>query len=224
MKTSHIAIASLGTVCFHAMIVCALFFGNVHIPEPLLHEFIVTNVMLLDEPKPLLNPDIMPLKPEPIADVKPQKSMKKVVTKSEPIKESFKEVATTQASTKEVIQEPTSQAVSTAKTEESSPATNVRQNEDLLFVYLAKVRHKIQNNLHYSSMAKKMGLEGESIVQFLIHTNGIVETSSIKVAKSSGKAILDRNAIEAIIEASPFEQPPKEDLQIVIPVVFKLKS
>ncbi|WP_161492160.1 energy transducer TonB family protein [Sulfurospirillum diekertiae] len=62
------------------------------------------------------------------------------------------------------------------------------------------------------------------MVQFLIHSNGMVDASSIKIAKSSGKAILDRNAIDAVLDAIPFELPPKEELEIAIPVVFKLKS
>jgi len=120
--------------------------------------------------------------------------------------------------------EQTGEVPTSAQTEKKASANASRQSDDRLLLYLSNVRQKIQESLLYPSMAKKMGIEGETIVQFLIHTNGMVDASSIKVAKSSGKAILDRKAIDAVMDATPFEVPPKEALEIAIPVVFKLKS
>lgn len=226
MKTSHLALATLGSISLHVMIAYALFMGSMTISKPALREFVVTNVMLLEEPKPnTLTEEIkqeVPLKPnEPIVEKKLEKKVKKELVKAVvPIKESM----STPSPTSESFAEQTIEMPSSVKAQEKASMSSSRQSDDVLSLYLAKVRHKIQESLHYPSMAKKMGIEGEAVVQFLIHANGMVDASSIKIAKSSGKAVLDRNAIDAVLEAIPFELPPKEDLEIVIPVVFKFKS
>ncbi|WP_041958917.1 energy transducer TonB [Sulfurospirillum arsenophilum] len=226
MKTSHLAFAILGSVSLHVMIAYALFMGNMAIPKPSLREFVVSNVMLLEEPLPnTLKEEIkkeVPVKPEPIVEKKSEKNVKKELVKAAvPIKESM---STSSSTTSESFAEQTIEMPSSVKAQEKVSVASSRQSDDLLSRYLAKVRHKIQESLHYPSMARKMGIEGEAVVQFLIHANGMVDASSIKIAKSSGKAVLDRNAVDAVLEAIPFELPPKEDLEIVIPVVFKLTS
>lgn len=225
MKTSHFALATLGSISLHVIIAYALFMGSMAIPKPALREFVVTNVMLLEEPLPnTLNEEIkqeVPLKPEPIVEKKPEKKVKKEQVKTAvPMKESL----STPSPSSETFAEQSVETPSSVQVQEKASVSSARQSDDLLSRYLAKVRHKIQESLHYPAMAKKMGIEGEAVVRFLIHTNGMVDASSITIAKSSGKAILDRNAIDAVLEAIPFELPPKEDLEIVIPVVFKLKS
>jgi protein TonB len=229
MKTSHFAFATLGSFSLHVMIAYALFMGSMAIPKPALHEFVVTQVSFLEEPKltPLADEvkHEVPLKSEPIVEKKPEKKVQKEFVKATPIQKSIKEPSTTSSpTTNDSLAEQTVEIPSSAQVQEKASVPSSHQSDDLLSSYLAKVRHKIQESLHYPSMAKKMGLEGEAVVQFLIHANGMVDASSIKIAKSSGKAVLDRNAIEAVLEALPFELPPKEDLEIVIPVVFKLKS
>lgn len=225
MKTSHLALATLGSISLHVMIAYALFMGSMVIPKSALREFVVTNVMLLEEPLPnTLNEEIrqeVPLISEPIVEKKPEKKVKKEQVKTAlPMKESL----STPSPSSETFAEQSVETPSSVKAQEKASASSARQSDDLLLRYLAKVRQKIQESLHYPAMAKKMGIEGEAVVRFLIHTNGMVDASSITIAKSSGKAILDRNAIDAVLEAIPFELPPKEDLEIVIPVVFKLKS
>ena len=229
MKTSHFAFATLGSLSLHVLIAYALFMGSMAIPKPALREFVVTQVSFLDEPKPMpltneVKPEV-PLKSEPIVEKKPEKKVQKEFVKANPIQKSIKEPSTTPSpTTSESFTEQTVDIPSSAQVQEKASVPSSHQSDDLLSSYLAKVRHKIQESLHYPSMAKKMGLEGEAVVQFLIHANGMVDASSIKISKSSGKVVLDRNAIEAVLEALPFDLPPKEDLEIVIPVVFKLKS
>lgn len=194
------------------------------IPKPAMREFIVTQVSFLDEPKPMpvveeIKHDITP-PPEPIVAKKPEKKVPKEIVKAVPTPKQI----VTSASSPEPFVEQRVEAVAPAKAQEQAVSAPTRQSDDLLSIYLAKVRQKIQESLRYPSMAKKMGVEGEAVVQFLIHANGTVDASSIKIAKSSGKAVLDRNAIDAVLDATPFELPPKEALEIAIPVVFKLKS
>ncbi len=195
------------------------------IPKPAIRELVVTQVSFLDEPKPTPNTEevkeaIVPPKAEPIVVKKPEKKVSKEIVKTVPTP---KPILTTDASPEPFVEE-TVEVAPTTKAQEQAVSAPARQSDDLLLAYLAKVRQKIQESLRYPSMAKKMGVEGEAVVQFLIHANGTVDASSIKIAKSSGKAILDRNAMDAILDAVPFDLPPKAALEIAIPVVFKLKS
>ncbi|WP_263833605.1 TonB family protein [Sulfurospirillum oryzae] len=225
MKTTHFTFATLGSISLHVMIAYALFMGSMAIPKPALGEFVVTQISFLDEPVPSKAVEVVKQevvsKPEPIVEKKPEKKVQKEVVKAvTPIKEPVR----TPSSIKEPVAEQTIEKSSSSETHEKASVSSSRQSDDLLVLYLAKVRHKIQESLRYPSAAKKMGLEGEAVVQFLIHANGMVDASSIKISKSSGKTVLDRNAIDAVLESLPFELPPKEDLEIVIPVVFKIKS
>ncbi|MBP1681279.1 MAG: TonB-like protein [Proteobacteria bacterium] len=232
MRTSRFYVASLGTLLIHLFIGYTLFMGSVMLPKPSVRELIVTEVSFLEAPKP--TPILETLKEEciqkvePIVEKKPEKKVLKEVVKTTPVQRAIKEpIATTHvvpATTMESVTEERVPTQVTTSSNEKASTTSSHQSDDLLSLYLAKVRHKIQESLRYPSMAKKMGLEGEAVVQFLIHANGMVDTSSIKIAKSSGKAVLDRNAIDAVIEALPFEFPPREEIEIKVPVVFKLTS
>lgn len=231
MRTSRFYVASLGTLFVHLFIGYALFMGSVMLPKPSVRELIVTEVSFLEAPKP--TPVIEAPKEEriqkvePIVEKKPEKKVSKEVAKVIPIQKAVKEPMSMPqmlATTTEPVTEERVSSQTTTSIHAKASTTSSHQNDDLLSLYLAKVRHKIQESLRYPSMAKKMGLEGEAVVQFLIHTNGMVDTASIKIAKSSGKAVLDRNAIDAVIEALPFEFPPREEIEIKVPVVFKLTS
>lgn len=220
MKSLHVTIATTGSLLLHVLVAYALFMGSVVSLKPALQELIVTNVTLLEAPLPIVKPEVtpppLPQKVEPMVEPKPHKSIKKVLAKPEPI-------AIESSMSEPIVETPvTKQEIS--QSQAHSPAPVARQSDDVLLLYLSHVRHKIQESLRYPAMAKKMGLEGEAVVQFLIHSNGMVHASSLKIAKSSGKAILDRHAMDAVMEALPFELPPKEELEIAIPVVFKLKS
>lgn len=229
MRTPRFYVASLGTLSIHLFIGYALFMGSVMLPKPSVRELIITEVSFLEAPKP--TPMFEEPKEERIQNVeprvekKPEKKVLKEVTKIIPVQKSFKEPIPQERATinESTTEERVPTQATTSSTEKVSTFSS-HQSDDLLSLYLAKVRHKIQESLRYPSMAKKMGLEGEAVVQFLIHTNGMVDTSSIKIAKSSGKAVLDRNAIDAVIEALPFEFPPREEIEIKVPVVFKLTS
>lgn len=230
MKASHFFAASFGTLFLHVTIAYALMMGSMMIPKPAIYEFVVTQVSFLDEPKspPTAEeiPQEVPLKSEPIVEKKPEKKVKKELVKTvASLQKHMQEPSVASSSSSDSFGEQTVEVpVAKASSQEKASVSSAHVSDDLLLLYLSKVRHKIQESLRYPSMAKKMGLEGEAVVQFLIHANGMVDASSIKIAKSSGKAILDRNAIDAVLDAIPFELPPKEALEIAIPVVFKIKS
>lgn len=184
-------------------------------PSVKIHEPIEPQAILKEIPHPVLKPRTEPkvvVKPKKVQVVEPKhihdpKESTLVALSSEklPLK--------TISPVKEISEE--SPLSSSAK---SSISPNT------LSLYLTNVRKKIQKNLVYPSMAKKMGLEGESLVQFDIEPNGAVNKASLKIIKSSGTKILDTYALEAVLEAAPFENPPQEHLHISIPIVFNIRS
>jgi protein TonB len=81
------------------------------------------------------------------------------------------------------------------------------------------IKDLIQRNIRYPNSARLKGWEGNVEVTFIISSDGSVK--EIKILKSSGFEILDKNTIEAVKNASPFPKPPVE-AQIIIPIVYKL--
>jgi len=228
MKASHFFAASFGTLCVHLCIAYTLFISAQMLSKPVMQEFSVTQVSFLEEvkPTPLLEKTMQDVsqKTEPTIEKKIEKKVSKEVVKTIPLRKNIKESVQEAPSSEPFVEQTSVSQMTTSSTQGSVTSRSESSKDELLLAYLSKVRQKIQESLRYPSMAKKMGTEGEAVVQFLIHANGMVDASSIKIAKSSGKALLDRNAIEAVLEALPFELPPREEIEIKVPVVFKLTS
>ena len=98
----------------------------------------------------------------------------------------------------------------TGKPGASSPATD-----------FARVRHAIQNAIAYPATARRMGWEGKVVVAFHLLPDGSVR--DVRVVQGSGHASLDRGAIEAVRNASPFPRSPVE-AEVITPVVYRLTA
>ena len=85
----------------------------------------------------------------------------------------------------------------------------------------AGIRDGIQRRIAYPAMARRMGWEGQVVVTFLLLPDGSVR--DIRVVQGSGHPVLDRNAVDAVRNASPFPRPPAE-AKIVTPVVYRLSE
>lgn len=233
MKIAHASIATASSLFLHVMLGYALFSTTIIVSKPLIQKVVITDISFVEEPRPLIQKErVKPIEePKPLELPKnepPPKVISKTVAKPKPVKEPLKSATPLEI-------KPTQDAVNTPHVTAPAPS-NVKEtpqsvqqpapaiNQEALNIYLYNVRQKIQEALQYPTQAKRMGIEGETIVKFLIHANGLVQASSIKVTKSSGKSVLDRSAIAAVMDALPFELPPKEAIEISIPVVFKLKS
>lgn len=72
--------------------------------------------------------------------------------------------------------------------------------------YLQHVRYKIDSVWEYPPAAKERGVEGELTLRFSIAKNGTLV--DVKLISSSGHDILDREALQTIHEASPFQPMP----------------
>jgi TonB family protein len=86
-------------------------------------------------------------------------------------------------------------------------------------VLIGRIKTAIQDAVSYPHMARKRGLEGTVLAGFSIDKVGLPR--DIKVLKSSGHGILDREVERVIQKASPY--PPVKGA-IEVPVSFRLKE
>jgi len=90
--------------------------------------------------------------------------------------------------------------------------------------YMEMVRLRIEKYKRYPSLARVKNMEGIVTIRFIITLGG--KTKAIEIAKSSSHKILDRAALRAVKDASPFPKPPSEiykgDLTLEIDIVFEL--
>jgi protein TonB len=66
-----------------------------------------------------------------------------------------------------------------------------------------------------------MGWEGKVVVAFRLLSDGSVR--DVRVVQGSGHAALDRGAIDAVTNASPFIRIPIE-VEVVTPIVYRLTT
>ncbi|MCL1916470.1 MAG: energy transducer TonB [Desulfovibrionaceae bacterium] len=77
----------------------------------------------------------------------------------------------------------------------------------------------VRRHLIYPERARRLGWSGTATVTFVITQDGGVEELALR--ESSGQAVLDRAAREAVLAAVPFPPPPVR-ARIVLPIAFKL--
>jgi len=74
--------------------------------------------------------------------------------------------------------------------------------------YLAHVRFKIDSVWQYPPTARERGIQGTLTLRFSIARTG--RLADIKLIDSSGKSLLDSEALRTIHEAAPFSAFPKD--------------
>jgi len=85
----------------------------------------------------------------------------------------------------------------------------------------AWIRDTIQRAIAYPAAARRMGWEGKVVVAFQLLSDGSVR--DVRVVQGSGHAALDRGAIDAVRNASPFPRSPVE-AEVITPVVYRLTT
>lgn len=73
--------------------------------------------------------------------------------------------------------------------------------------YLEHIKNKIENVWAYPAEAARTGQQGTLLILFSINKNG--DLIRLKLIRSSGYPLLDRAALEAVRDASPFPPLPK---------------
>jgi len=90
--------------------------------------------------------------------------------------------------------------------------------------YYEMLTMRIESHKKYPRIAQRRSIEGHVKVEFVIIQGGKVK--DITVIKSSGRKILDRAAMNAIKNASPFPVPPRQliklPLKLAIVIAFEL--
>jgi protein TonB len=82
-----------------------------------------------------------------------------------------------------------------------------------------QIQNLLQENLYYPRRARKRGIEGEVVVHFHLNTQAIV--SDIKILHSPSE-ILSRGAQRTLEDLSGVFPKPTEDLDIKVPIIYKL--
>jgi protein TonB len=85
----------------------------------------------------------------------------------------------------------------------------------------AWIRDAIQHAIAYPATARRMGWEGKVVVAFQLLSDGSVR--DVRVVQGSGHVALDRGAIDAVRNASPFPRSPVE-AKVITPVVYRLTT
>jgi len=81
------------------------------------------------------------------------------------------------------------------------------------------IRDAVQREIAYPATARRMGWEGKVVVAFLLLPDGSVR--DVRVVEGSGHAALDRGAIDAVRNASPFPRS-QAGAEVITPVVYRL--
>jgi protein TonB len=120
---------------------------------------------------------------------------------------------------KEISQKPASQG----KEAEDQKLTNENKNVEERFLRerLSVISNIVQRHIDYPLIARKMGWEGKVLVSFVLEPNGDIK--DLKVLKSSGYEVLDKEALDAIRRS--YRDFPKPPVSVVVklPINFRLE-
>ncbi|HKQ24628.1 MAG TPA: TonB family protein [Burkholderiales bacterium] len=96
----------------------------------------------------------------------------------------------------------------------------------LLLTYGLSISNEIKRYQKYPPMAQRKGWEGTAEVLLQIDADGKV--TRITLGKSSGRSVLDEEALNMVRKASPLPPAPQDlrgrELTVTVPIVFKLQS
>jgi protein TonB len=96
----------------------------------------------------------------------------------------------------------------------------------LLLTYGLSISNEIKRYQKYPPMAQRRGWEGTAEVLLQIAADGKV--TRITLGKSSGRPVLDEEALNMVRKASPLPPAPQDlrgrELTVTVPIVFKLQS
>ena len=97
----------------------------------------------------------------------------------------------------------------------------VALEESFLRERLSVISNIVQRHINYPPIARRMGWEGRVLVSFILEPNGDIR--DLKVLKSSGYEVLDKEALDAIRRS--YKDFPKPPVSVVVklPINFRLE-
>jgi TonB family C-terminal domain len=120
---------------------------------------------------------------------------------------------------KEISQKPTSQG----KEAEGPKLADESKNVEEIFLRerLSVISNIVQRHINYPPIARRMGWEGRVLVSFVLEPNGDIR--DLKVLKSCGYEVLDKEALDAIRRS--YRDFPKPPVSVVVklPISFRLE-
>jgi protein TonB len=97
----------------------------------------------------------------------------------------------------------------------------VALEESFLRERLSVISNIVQRHINYPPIARRMGWEGKVLVSFVLEPNGDIR--DLKVLKSCGYEVLDKEALDAIRRS--YRDFPKPPVSVVVklPINFRLE-
>lgn len=97
----------------------------------------------------------------------------------------------------------------------------VALEESFLTERLSVISNIVQRRINYPPIARRMGWEGRVLIGFVLEPNGDIR--DLKVLKSCGYEVLDKEALDAIRRSyKDFPKPPVS-VMVKLPINFKLE-
>lgn len=87
--------------------------------------------------------------------------------------------------------------------------------------FLALVPRRVEGNVEYPRKARMMRIEGRSVVQFVVASDGAL--TDLRIYEGSGDALLDNAALSAIRRAQPEWGAPGRVVRLRFPIEFRLR-
>ena len=91
---------------------------------------------------------------------------------------------------------------------------------------LQHVQHLLTAQFHYPRRARQFGWQGEVRVGFHVSAQG--QVANIYLARSSGYALLDQSAMDAVARLKTIARPdnshPWQDMDLELPVIYQLQN
>jgi protein TonB len=134
-----------------------------------------------------------------------------------------------QAQTNKSVESPSRPTSSSTQTSpypsESSKLTDESKRlaleESFLRERLSVISNIVQRHINYPPIARRMGWEGRVLIGFILEPNGDIR--DLKVLKSCGYEVLDKEALDAIRRSyKDFPKPPVS-VMVKLPINFRLE-
>jgi protein TonB len=172
-----------------------------------------TKVKRKEIKKELIKPIVERKKKVPLAKVK-----KKPQIKEKSIKP-IKSIASTPLDAPQKVTPQKTESMVEEKVQTEAVPPSLTAQKMYVKENLAEIIELLRENLYYPRRARKRGIEGEVIVSFKLSTTA--EVSDVKVI-SSKNDILSRGAIRTIEDLSFKFPKPSEELDLKVPIFYKL--
>lgn len=88
--------------------------------------------------------------------------------------------------------------------------------------WAARLSASLARNKRYPTDALAGGIGGTASVSFTVGSDG--QVTSVRLARSSGNASLDRESLDLVRRTSPFPPPPHGKASITVPVNFSVRT